>query len=128
MAKVFRRTRWLLIIAAALTLGACATLPPPSIQLDPSLNGYVTIKSIHKSVSPSGLLQVEVTGKNTSDQPLYMYYQFDWLDKNGQAVPSLLAAKTRVTADRNRWFTIRGVAPSPAVTDFRLYLDERDKP
>ena len=128
MAKLFCHIRWLLMASAALLLGACATLPPPNIQLDPSLNGYVTIESVHKSISPSGLLQVEVTGKNSSDQPLYMYYQFDWLDKNGQSVPSILATKTRITADRSRWFTIRGVAPTPAVTDFRLYLDERDQP
>ncbi|MFE8070354.1 YcfL family protein [Marinobacteraceae bacterium S3BR75-40.1] len=117
--------RLLLLALTGLFLAGCSQ--SPVIQVDPALDGYVDVEDVHQRVNSAGLLEVQVTAKNTTDKPLAMYYQFDWLDEDGRSVPSLLSRKNRITADKNRWFSINGVAPKPEVVNFRLYLDERSQ-
>lgn len=110
----------------ALTLVGCATAPPERVSVGPELAGTIEIEEVMTRRTAGGLLEVEVPIHNLMDRPVLMTYQFDWLDEEGQVVPSLLSSKVRATADRRRWISIRGIAPSPEVNDFRLYLDERE--
>ncbi|MDX1588430.1 MAG: YcfL family protein [Oleiphilaceae bacterium] len=110
-----------------LLLGACASQETPEqVILDPALSGIVQIES-HRESREGDLLRVKVTGRNTLDRVLLMNYQFDWLDEDGQKVDSVMAGKTRFSADRLRYFTLDGIAPSPEVVDYRLYIEERDR-
>ncbi len=118
--------RLLLAGLAALVLAACAsTDTPEQVRLDPALSGLISVEDLHVRRGESGLLEVQLTGRNQLDRVILMTYQFDWLDEDGRQIPSLMSRKTRATADRLRYFTISGVAPSEEVTDFRLYIDER---
>ncbi|TVP61022.1 MAG: DUF1425 domain-containing protein [Halomonadaceae bacterium] len=118
------KAAWL-IPALVLLLSACAThKTPDEVVLAPSLTGLVQIETLTES-NDNGLLRVKITGRNMIDRVLTMDYQFDWLDKDGQMVDSVLSRKTRFTADRLRYFTIDGIAPSADVVSYRLYIDER---
>lgn len=120
------KVAWLIPVLALL-LSACATQKTPDeVVLAPSLTGLVQIETLTES-RDNGLLRVRVSGRNMIDRVLTMDYQFDWLDENGQIVDSLLSRKTRFTADRLRYFTIDGIAPSADVVSYRLYIDERDR-
>lgn len=112
---------------AVLLLSACATPNTDErISIAPELAGSVEIGQVVTGETEGELMQVDVRLRNLIDQPLLLMYQFEWLDEQGRAIPSLLSAKSRATADRRRWLSIQGTAPSPEVTDFRLYLDERE--
>lgn len=118
--------RLLTAALAGLILAGCAsTKTPEQVHLDGALSGLITVEELHVRRGDSGLLEVQMTGRNRLDRVILMTYQFDWLDEDGRQVPSLMSRKTRATADRLRYFTISGVAPSEEVTDFRLYIDER---
>lgn len=113
--------------ALLLLLSACATTDVDErIDLAPELAGTVEIGQVVTSETQGGLLQVDARLRNLMDRPLLLTYQFQWLDAEGRAVETLLSRKSRATAERRRWISISGTAPNPEVTDFRLYLDERE--
>ena len=115
------------LILIALTLGGCATPHPDErLSIAPELAGTLVIEQVVTRRTEGGLLQVDVRARNLLDQPLLLDYQFEWLDEDGIATETLLSTKTRATADRRRSLSIRGIAPSPDITTFRLYLDERE--
>lgn len=115
------------LVALILTIAGCATVNTDErISIAPALTGTLEIEQVVTGRTDGGLLQVDVRARNLLDQPLLMNYQFEWLDEQGRAVTSVLSSKNRLTADRRRGFSIRGVAPSPDVAQFRLYLDERE--
>lgn len=115
------------LILIALTLGGCATRHPDErLSIAPELAGTLVIEQVVTRRTEGGLLQVDVRARNLLDQPLLLDYQFEWLDEDGIATETLLSTKTRATADRRRSLSIRGIAPSPDITTFRLYLDERE--
>lgn len=110
-----------------LLLSACATNDVDErIDLAPELAGTVEIGQVVTSETQGGLMQADVRMRNLMDRPLLLTYQFQWLDAEGRVVETLLSRKNRATAERRRWISIRGTAPNPEVTAFRLYLDERE--
>jgi|GEM_PF-655720 len=111
---------------ALLGLSGCASHDhPEQVHMDGSLAGIIQIESLHQRRGESGLLEVQLTGRNVLDRVMLMNYQFDWLDAEGRKVDSLLSNRVRFTADRLRYFTIDGIAPNEDVVDFRLYIEER---
>lgn len=114
------------LMALVLLLGACAsTQTDERLSIAPELTGSLEVGQVVTAETAGGLLQVDVRVRSLIDRPLLLITQFEWLDDQGRAVPSLLSGKRPVAADRRRWLSIRGTAPSPEITDFRLYLDER---
>lgn len=123
----FSSLRLPLTLALLAVLGACAAISTDDrISIAPELAGSVEIGQVDTRETEGGLMQVDVQMRNLIDQPLRLSYQFEWLDEEGRALPSLLSRKNRATADRRRWLSIQGTAPSPDITGFRLYLDERE--
>lgn len=115
------------LVALFLTIAGCASVNTDErISVAPALTGTLEIEQVVTGRTDGGLVQVHVRARNLIDQPLLMNYQFEWLDDQGRAITSVLSSKNRLTADRRRGFSIRGVAPSPDVAQFRLYLDERE--
>lgn len=116
-----------LLLALSSLLAGCATPKTDErISIAPELVATVEIEQVITGHTVGGLMLVDVRLRNHLDRPLPLSFQFEWLDEKGRAIPSLLSSKGRVTADRRRTLSIRGVAPDPKVADFILYLDERD--
>lgn len=116
----------LLLALSVLLAGCTTTRTDERISMAPELVATVEIEQVITDRTEGGLLLVDVRLRNQLDRPLPLTFQFEWLDEEGRAIPSLLSGKGRITADRRRILSIRGVAPDTGVADFLLYLDERD--
>jgi|AntDeeMetagen285_2_1112576.scaffolds.fasta_scaffold00133_6 uncharacterized protein YcfL len=120
--------KWLGFLMAAVMLGGCAsTRTPDEVFLDGGLTGWIEVEDLHVRRADSGLLEVQLSGRNRLDSVILMNYQFDWLDEEGRQVQTGMSRKMPVSAEGLRHFTISGVAPREEVTDFRLYIEERTR-
>ncbi len=125
MRQAFRN----LAVAGAMAMVAgCASMDyPEQVEMDPALSGAIEVEDLHVRRGDSGLLEVQLTGRNRVDRVIPLSYQFDWLDAEGRQVQTGMSRKTRAVADRLRYFTIEGIAPREEVVDFRLYIEERTR-
>ena len=123
MLQAFRK---LGLAGVLLVVAGCASTDyPEQVQMDPALSGLIEVEDLHVRRGESGLLEVQLTGRNRVDRVIPLTYQFDWLDEDGRQVQTGMSRKTRAVADRLRYFTIEGIAPREEVVDFRLYIEER---
>jgi len=76
--------KWLGFLMAAVMLGGCAsTRTPDEVFLDGGLTGWIEVEDLHVRRADSGLLEVQLSGRNRLDSVILMNYQFDWLDEEG---------------------------------------------
>lgn len=104
------------------------------VVTDAFLRDRLVIERVDKRELPSGLLQVQVTAKNTrvgwwsalfhGDAPYKIAYRFTWFDKAGITVST--AADTWIEKEVLPGDTlfITTVAPNPKCEDFLLRLRE----
>jgi len=73
-----------------------------------------------------GLLMVQATVRNVTTKDFAFQYKYEWFDGTGFQVsgPSSTWVPRRVQGGEQ--FELLGVAPTPAVVDFRLKLQEAD--
>jgi uncharacterized protein YcfL len=81
---------------------------------------YLKVSDL-RAVKRDGLLRLQVTISNSSNDPQQLYYRFRWLDDDGFTVWEEEPWKPEVVYGQQRK-VINAVSPSFKATDFRLEL------
>jgi uncharacterized protein YcfL len=91
---------------------------------DASLNRKVNIVGVNTSMTPGGLLKVQVELQNRTRSLQRFLYHFEWFDANGVQVNNVLSASVpdQIEGQENKF--IFGIAPNPDCKDFRVKFIE----
>ena len=91
---------------------------------DASLNRKVNIDGVNTSMTPGGLLKVQVELQNRTRSLQRFLYHFEWFDANGMQVNNVLSASVpdQIEGQENKF--IFGIAPNPDCKDFRVKFIE----
>ncbi len=91
---------------------------------DAELNREVNVVAINTSMTPGGLLKVQVELRNHTDSEQRYLYHFEWFDASGMQVNNVLSASIPDQIEGKEDKFISGIAPSPECRDFRVkFLD-----
>ena len=91
---------------------------------DGSLAKKVSIVGVNQSMTPGGLLKVQVELLNRTRSYQSFSYHFEWFDASGMQMNSLSTAVIGSTIEGKESKFISAVAPMSACKDFRLKLIE----
>jgi len=91
---------------------------------DGSLNKKVSVVGVNQTMTPGGLLKVQVELLNRTRSYQAFNYRFEWFDANGMQMNSLSPAVIGSTIEGKESKFISAVAPTPMCKDFRLKLLE----
>jgi len=86
---------------------------------------YIEVTDM-RAVRKNGLLNVQSEITNLDDDTQQIHYRYKWLDGGGFTVGNEEAWKPALIYGQQRKM-ITGIAPSGAVTDFRLVLQSPDR-
>ena len=120
-------------------VGTPVAIDAKRVITDPMLEHRLALQPPVTSINESGLLQVQVSGRNTrtgfwawlihGDMPYRLAYKFVWLDAKGMEVQNA-GTSTYIERQVLPGDTIRfsGIAPTPNCRDFQLSIKEMDNP
>jgi len=91
---------------------------------DASLNRKVSIVGVNQSMTPGGLLKVQVELQNRTRSLQRFNYRFEWFDANGMQVTTVASALLPDQIEGQESKFIFGVAPNPNCKDFRVKFIE----
>jgi uncharacterized protein YcfL len=100
---------------------------PPAVDTsrvvtDAVLAKKVQVVQILQTHTDGGLLQVQVELLNRSRRGEEINYRFEWVDRGGFAIDTILSRWGRLSLVVGQPVMIQGLAPTPNATDFRLKL------
>lgn len=131
----------LLVAGSALALTGCTTvnsvenaqkmgqrnmITDSRVISDGSLSRKVSIVGVNTSMTPGGLLKVQVEVFNRTRSHQAFLYQFEWFDLNGMQVNNILSARIPEQIEGQESKFINGLAPTAACHDFRVKFIEAD--
>ena len=92
----------------------------PRVSTDASLNSMVSIMGVKTSMTPGGLLKVQVELQNRTTSLQQFIYRFEWFDANGMEINNVITAPIpdQIEAQEDKF--ISSVAPNPSCKDFRV--------
>ena len=93
---------------------------------DGSLSRKVSIVGVNSSMTPGGLLKVQVELLNRTRSRQAFLYRFEWFDLNGMQVENILSANIPDQIEGQESKFINGLAPTPSCHDFRVKFIEAD--
>jgi uncharacterized protein YcfL len=91
---------------------------------DASLDRKVSIIGVNQSMTPGGLLKVQVELQNRTRSLQRFNYRFEWFDANGMQVTTVASALLPDQIEGKESKFIFGVAPNPNCKDFRVKFIE----
>ncbi|MEJ0091077.1 MAG: YcfL family protein [Limisphaerales bacterium] len=91
---------------------------------DSGLNNKVSIVGVNTTMTPGGLLKVQVELLNKTRSYQAFNYRFEWFDASGMQLNNVASALIPSTIEGRESKFISAVAPTPACKDFRLKLIE----
>jgi uncharacterized protein YcfL len=91
---------------------------------DASLGRKVSIVGVNQSMTPGGLLKVQVELENRTRSLQRFNYRFEWFDANGMQVTTVASALLPDQIEGRESKFILGVAPNPNCKDFRVKFIE----
>lgn len=91
---------------------------------DASLNRKVAIVGVNSSLTPGGLLKVQVELENHTRSLQRFLYHFEWFDANGMQVNNILSASVPEQIEGKESKFIYSIAPHPGCKDFRVKFIE----
>jgi len=99
-------------------------IPDARVITDGNLARKVSIVGVNQTMTPGGMLQVQVELLNQTRSLQNFNYRFEWFDAAGMQVNSLSTAVIGSAIEGKESRFISAVAPTPACKDFRLKLIE----
>lgn len=91
---------------------------------DGSLNKKVSIVGVNQTMTPGGLLKVQVELLNKTRSYQAFNYRFEWFDASGMQMNNVASALIPTTIEGKESKFISAVAPTSTCKDFRLKLIE----
>ena len=91
---------------------------------DASLGRKVSIVGVNQSMTPGGLLKVQVELQNRTRSLQRFNYRFEWFDANGMQVTTVASALLPDQIEGKESKFIFGLAPNPNCKDFRVKFIE----
>jgi uncharacterized protein YcfL len=91
---------------------------------DASLNRKVNVVGVNTSMTPGGLLKVQVELHNRTRSLQQFLYRFEWFDATGMQVNNVLSASIPDQIEGQEDKFISCVAPTPNCKDFRVKFIE----
>ena len=91
---------------------------------DAGLDKKVSVVGVNQSMTPGGVLQVQVELLNHTHSAKNFNYRFEWFDANGMQVSSVASAVTTDSIEAGEDKFIRCVAPNSNCKDFRVKFYE----
>lgn len=91
---------------------------------DGSLANKVSIVGVNQTMTPGGLLKVQVELLNKTRSYQSFSYRFEWFDASGMQMNSLSPAVIGSSIEGKESKFVSAVAPTAACKDFRLKLIE----
>jgi uncharacterized protein YcfL len=90
------------------------------VVTDRSLANKVSIVGVNQSMTPGGLLKVQVELLNRKTSLQRFSYHFEWFDANGMLIENVASPTVPDQIEGGESKFISSVAPNPACKDFRL--------
>ncbi len=91
---------------------------------DAGLDRKVSIVGVNQSMTPGGLLKVQVELQNRTRSLQRFNYRFEWFDADGMQVAGVASALLPDQIEGKESKFIFGVAPNPNCKDFRVKFIE----
>ena len=96
------------------------TVADPRVSTDASLNSMVSIMGVKTSMTPGGLLKVQVELQNRTTSLQEFIYRFEWFDAYGMEINNVITAPITDQIEAQEDKFISSVAPKPNCKDFRV--------
>jgi uncharacterized protein YcfL len=87
---------------------------------DGSLAKKVSFVGINQTMTPGGLLKVQIELLNRKRSLQRFSYQFEWFDANGMLINNVASSAVPDQIDGGESKFISSLAPNPACKDFRV--------
>lgn len=87
---------------------------------DSSLNKKVSFVGINQTMTPGGLLKVQIELLNRKRSLQRFSYQFEWFDANGMLINNVASPTVPDQIEGGESKFITSLAPNPACRDFRV--------
>jgi len=94
------------------------------VVTDVSLSKKVSFVGINQSMTPGGLLKVQIELLNQKHSLQRFSYRFEWFDANGMQINNVAAPTIPDQIEGGESKFISAVAPSPECKDFRVKFIE----
>ena len=92
--------------------------------IDSFLDNEISITQIKSLINTGGLMEVQLTGVNSTSSYKKLEYKIEWFDNNGFLIDTVMSRWTDFPAYGNSEFGFRAVAPKAAAVDFRIRIRE----
>jgi len=112
-----------IILAISLLMGGCADKSFVKV-VDNEMSDVIEVTDVKKRIRDDGFLEVQILGKNTTDEYALFRYRITWQDKDGFDIPSITSKWQNFPAHKNAEFHINAIAPTMQVTDYKVYLNK----
>jgi uncharacterized protein YcfL len=90
------------------------------VVTDASLAKKVSLVGINQTMTPGGVIKVQIELLNTKHSLQRFSYRFEWFDANGMQVNNVASPTIPDQIEGGESKFISSVAPSPACKDFRV--------
>ena len=91
---------------------------------DASLARKVSFVGVNQTMTPGGLLKVQIELLNRKGSLQRFSYRFEWFDANGMQLNNVASPTVPDQIDGGESKFISGLAPTPACKDFRVKFIE----
>lgn len=113
------------ILFSTLLLVGCASKSYVKL-VDNSIKRYIEVSKVNKRTINDGLLEIQIIGKNKSNEYRNFRYRVVWEDKDGFEIPSLSSKWTDFPAYKNAIFRINVIAPNAKATEYQIYINKKE--
>ena len=90
------------------------------VVTDGSLARKVSLVGVNQSMTPGGLLKVQIELLNRTHSLKRFSYQFEWFDANGMLIENVASPTVPDQIEGGESKFISSVAPAPNCKDFRV--------
>lgn len=105
-------------------VGQRQMLTDQRVITDASLANKVSIVGVNQSITPGGLIKVQVELENRTRSIQRFSYRFEWFDADGMQVRTVLSSLTPDQIEGRESKFISSVAPNSNCQDFRVKFIE----
>ncbi|MGH7975227.1 MAG: YcfL family protein, partial [Limisphaerales bacterium] len=137
--EIEMKIRFLLLLTGLLASSGCTTVntvenaqkegqrqmvADQRVITDASLNRKVSIVGVNQTMTPTGLLKVQIEIANRTRSLQRFMYHFEWFDANGMQVDNVISASIPEQIEGMEDKFISSIAPNSSCKDFRVKFIE----